>query len=205
VDSPALFILFFDMDIFRTLREEYQLDPPTTDYLGMSNIQIFLEGARRQGFDVSQIAHEELNKIEWKKRLDEIGENLALTVKESAIKMLLSSRRGINLDMNIPLRVVKGLKLGNDNSLALMFVLTTGDFVKRPLFGMLGIPTTLKGREDMLQYFRKMVSDQASNPVSDGHWKSSERIRKEIALRVLTTVHIEGLEENMWKKILQNT
>jgi parallel beta-helix repeat protein len=186
-EKPAPFVLFFDGEMLGSLRKKYGIG------LIGGNPKVFLENARRQNINVSEMGKEELD--EWKRRVEELGREPLITGKDVAKIALFGPFAGVK----IPMQVVMGLEFEDYESVVLIFAFMVGAFFKTSIFGALVFPSTFQGKEGMFQYFKNMASEVSIDPISDSNWKSSEKTRKRMTSKASD---IEGLEENIWKRLL---
>lgn len=186
-EEPTPFALFFDGEMLGTLRKRYGFS-----FIG-GNLKVFLENARRQKLDVWEMGKEELSG--WKRHVEELGKEPFITAKDVAKVALF----GPFANIKIPMQVVKGLEFRDQKSVVLIFTFMVGSFLKKPIFGAIVFPNTPQGKEDMFQYFRNMVSEASVDPISEKNWRSTEKTRKRMSSK---SPDIEGLKENVWKRIL---
>lgn len=183
------FVLFFGGGLLEGLRKKYKIG------LRGGHPKVLIENARRQGLIVSEMGKEELN--QWKKRVEKLGRDDHQLAKDVAKVALFGSGA-----RNIPIQVTKGLKFGHSESVVLVFAFSAGSIfrAKKIILGAMIFPNTSQDKEDAFQYFRNLVSEAEVYPISEENWKLSEKTRRRLASK---TPNIEGLEENLWKKILQ--
>lgn len=201
VEKPAPFVLLFAGGLLESLRRKYKIG------LRGGHPKVFLENARRQNINVSEMGKEELD--EWKSRVEKLGRDDHQLAKDIAKVALFGPGAA-----KMPMQVTKALKFEDSKSVVLIFNFSVGSIfgTKSFILGTMVFPSTPQGKEDVFQYFRNLVSEAwdesqkllsqklgAICPISEKIWKRSEKTRKKIASKA---PDIEGLEENLWKKIL---
>ncbi len=172
------FILFFDDKSVKTLRKEYGKD-------------FLSQGARQQKLHVREMSKKELD--EWKTSFNKIIGDDAQFFRDIARATVLGPYTRVSLS-----EVVGGFELKEAKSVVLTCIFEIGTFIRKFVLATIVVPDTMEGKTRMFQYFRRLVADVSTEPISRGNWRKMEKIRKRIGSG---SSGLEGLEENLWEKI----
>ncbi len=171
------FVLFFDDKSVKALRKKNGKD-------------FLSQGARLQNLHVRQMPKKELDK--WKTSFNIIRDD-AQFFKEMRRATVLGPSIRTSLS-----EVVGGFELKEAKSVVLTCIFEIGTLLRKFVLATIVVPNTIEDRDHMFRYFRRLVADVSTEPISQGNWRKMEKIRKRISSG---SSGLEGLEENLWEKI----
>lgn len=172
------FVLFFDDKSVKALRIKYGKD-------------VLSQGARLQNLHVREMRKKELDK--WKASFNKIIRDDPQFFKEMARATVLGPSIRTSLS-----EVVGGFELKEAKSVVLTCIFEIGTLLRKFVLATIVVPNTIEDRDHMFRYFRRLVADVSTEPISQGNWRKMEKIRKRISSG---SSGLKGLEENLWEKI----